>query len=166
VEQLLGGGLERLTAPEVVHWRRIQMMRVGGQNPMATILLIDDGEKTRKLGRIDLESAGYTFMSAATGQHGLRILEHQKVDLILVNIFMPDMDGVVLTQALRLTRPSTKIIAITAGKGLKNLLDLAKQLGADGTLEKPFTRQELLRVVTSHLGNAALSVAGETKGKA
>jgi CheY-like chemotaxis protein len=120
---------------------------------MATILLIDDGEKLRRLGRIDLESAGYVFMSAASGKHGLRILEHQEVDLALVNIFMPDMDGVVLIQALRLTRLSIKIIAITAGKGLKNLIDMAKQLGADGTLEKPFSRQELLRVVTSHLVN-------------
>ena len=71
---------------------------------MATILLIDDGEKMRKLGRIDLESAGYTFMSADTGQHGLAILEHQKVDLVLVNIFMPDMDGIVLIQASALHR--------------------------------------------------------------
>jgi CheY-like chemotaxis protein len=85
-------------------------------------------------------------------------LEHQEVDLILVNIFMPDMDGIALIQALRTTRPATKITAITAGEGVRNFLDMAKQLGADNTLQKPFTRQELLDVVASQLGqsNAAL----------
>ena len=124
---------------------------------MTTILLIDDSEKMRKLGKIDLESAGYRFMSASSGRHSVRILEHEEVDLILVNIFMPDMDGIELIQALRQTRPTAKIIAITAGKGLRSLFDIAKQLGADDTLEKPFTRQELLSVITSQLdqSNAA-----------
>jgi DNA-binding response OmpR family regulator len=119
---------------------------------MATILLIDDGDKMRMLGKIDLESAGYRFVSAASGRHGLRILEHQEVGLILVNIFMPDMDGIELIQSLRQTRPTTKIIAITARKGLRNFIDMAKHLGSDDTLEKPFTRQELLGVIASQLG--------------
>jgi CheY-like chemotaxis protein len=69
-----------------------------------------------------------------------------------MNIFMPDMDGIALIQALRQMRPATKIIAITAGKGLKNFLDTARQLGADDTLQKPFTSQELLDVVGSQRG--------------
>jgi two-component system response regulator CpxR len=81
-------------------------------------------------------------VSAASGRHGLRILEYQEVELILVNIFMPDMDGIALIQALRQTRPASKIIAITSEKGLKDFLDTAKQLGVDDTLQKPFTRQE------------------------
>jgi CheY-like chemotaxis protein len=121
---------------------------------MATIMVIDDDDQVRKLGRSSLEEAGYRFVSAASGRHGLRILEHQEVELMLVNIFMPDMDGIALIQGLRQTRPDTKIIAITAGKGLKDFLDTAKQLGADDTLQKPFTRQELLDVVASHLGQS------------
>ncbi len=119
---------------------------------MATIMLIDHDDQVRMLGKISLEDAGYRFVSAASGRHGLRILEHQEVDLILVDIFMPDMDGLVLIQALRQTRPATTIIAINRGKGLKDLLDTAKQLGAEATLNKPFTRQELLDVVASQLG--------------
>ena len=82
---------------------------------MATILLIDDDDQMQKLVKIDLEDAGYRFVSADSGKHGLRLLEHQEVDLILVDIFMPEMDGLELIPVLRKTRPATKIIAITAG---------------------------------------------------
>jgi DNA-binding response OmpR family regulator len=102
-------------------------------------------------------------VSAASGRHGLRILEHQEVDLILVNIFMPDMDSVELIQALRTTRPTTKIIAITARKGLRNFIDMAKHLGADDTLEKPFTRQELLSVIALQLGQPNPTLLSEDR---
>jgi FixJ family two-component response regulator len=61
------------------------------------------------------------------------------------------MDGLELNPALRRTRPTAKIIAMTAGEGVRNYLDAAKHLGAHDTLKKPFTRQELLDVVASQL---------------
>ena len=118
---------------------------------MTTILLIDDDDQMQKLVKIDLEDAGYRFVSADNGKHGLRLLEHQEVDLILVDIFMPEMDGLELIPLLRKTRPATKIIAITAGTGDKNFLDVAKLLGANAALEKPFGRQELLDAVALQL---------------
>jgi CheY-like chemotaxis protein len=118
---------------------------------MATILLIDDDDQMQKLVKIDLEDAGYRVVTVDSGQHGLRLLEHQEVDLILVDIFMPDMDGLELIPVLRKTRPATKIIAITAGEGVRNFLDAAKHLGANDTLKKPFSRQELLDAVASQL---------------
>jgi CheY-like chemotaxis protein len=120
---------------------------------MATIMFIDDDEQVRTLGKIDLESAGYGFVPVESGKQALRILEHQEVDLILVDIFMPDMDGIELIRTLRKTRPASKLIAMTAGKGIRNYLDMAKPLGANDTLEKPFTRQELLDVVALQLGH-------------
>ena len=118
---------------------------------MATILLIDDDDQDRKIVKIILEDAGYRFVTVDSGQHALRLLEHQEVDLILVDIFMPDMDGLELIPVLRKTRPATKIIAITSGSGEKNYLDVAKHLGAHDTLKKPFSRQELLDAVASQL---------------
>ena len=118
---------------------------------MATILLIDDDEQMRKLVKIDLEDAGYRFVTVDSGQHALRLLEHQEVDLILVDIFMPDMDGLELIPVLRKTRPANKIIAITAGEGVRNHLDIAKHFGAHATLKKPFSRQELLDAVSAQL---------------
>jgi CheY-like chemotaxis protein len=118
---------------------------------MATILLIDDDDQVRMLVKIALEDAGYRFVTVDSGKQGLRLLDHQEVDLILVDIFMPEMDGLELIPVLRKTRPATKIIAITAGSGERNYLDIAKHLGANATLKKPFSRQELLDAVASQL---------------
>jgi DNA-binding response OmpR family regulator len=118
---------------------------------MATILLIDDDDQDRKLVKIILEDAGYRFVTVDSAQHGLRLLQDEEVDLILVDIFMPDMDGLELIPILRKTRPASKIIAITAGSGERNYLYIAKHLGAHDTLMKPFTRHELLDVVSAQL---------------
>ena len=120
---------------------------------MATIMLVDDDDQVRMLSKIDLEDAGYRFVSADSGKHALRLLQHREVevDLILVDIIMPDMDGLELIPVLRKTRPATKIIAITAGSGEMNYLDVAKHFGAHDTLKKPFTRQALLDAVASQL---------------
>ena len=70
------------------------------RRPMATILLIDDEEQVRMLFQIALEGAGYRVLTAESGPHGLRLLQHQEVDLILVDIFMPEMDGLEVIQLL------------------------------------------------------------------
>ena len=87
-------------------------------------------------------------------QLGLRLLEHQEVDLILVDIFMPDMDGLEVILRLRESRCASKMIAITGRSGMKNFLDIAKHLGAHDTLMKPFSVQELLDAVSSQLTGA------------
>jgi len=119
---------------------------------MATILCIDDEESIRRFFQVALEGAGYRVLIAESGQHGLRFLEHQEVDLILVDIFMPDMDGLEVIQLLRKTRPASKIIAITGKPGATNNLDIAKHLGAHDTLMKPFSLQESFHAVSSQLG--------------
>jgi CheY-like chemotaxis protein len=121
------------------------------RKPMATILLIDDEESVRMVFQVALERAGYRVLTAESGKHGLRLLEQQEVDLIFVDIFMPEMDGLELIPLLRKTRAASKIIAISGGSGMKNFLDTAKYLGADDTLKKPFSLQELLDAVSSQL---------------
>ena len=123
----------------------------GVRRPMATILCIDDEESIRRLIQVALEGAGYRVLIAESGQHGLRLLENQEVDLILVDIFMPDMDGLEVIQLLRKTRPASKIIAITGKPGATNNLDIAKHLGAHDSLMKPFSLQELFYAVSSQL---------------
>ena len=118
---------------------------------MATILCIDDEETVRRLVQVALEQAGYCVLTADNGKHGLRLLEHQAVDLILVDIFMPEMDGLELIPLLHKTRPATMIIAISGESGKVNYLDIAKKLGAHDTLQKPFSHQELLHAVSSQL---------------
>jgi CheY-like chemotaxis protein len=118
---------------------------------MATILLIDDEEQVRTLFQMALAGAGYRVLAAEGGQHGLRLLQHQEVDLILVDIFMPETDGLELISRLRTIRPTCKIIAISGGSWEWDYLDSAKHLGANDTLRKPFSPQELLDAVSTQL---------------
>ena len=118
---------------------------------MATILFIDDEDQVRLLFQIALEGAGYHVLTAERGQHGLRLLQHQEVDLVLVDIFMPNMDGLEVIRLLHKTRPTCKIIAISGGSWEWDYLDTAKHLGANDTLKKPLSLHELLDAVSSQL---------------
>lgn len=118
---------------------------------MATILFIDDEEQVRMVSQVALEGAGYRVLTAENGKHGLRLLERQEVDVMLVDLFMPDMDGLELIPLLRETRPAIKIIAISGGSGEWDYLDAAKSLGAHATLTKPFSLQELVDAVATQL---------------
>ena len=123
----------------------------GMHTPMATILFIDDDDPLRMLCQTALEGAGYRVLTAESGPHGLRLLQHQQVDLALVDIFMPSMDGLEVIQLLHKTRPACKIIAMSGGSWEWDYLDAAKHLGANDTLKKPFSVQELLDAVSSQL---------------
>ena len=122
------------------------------RRPMATILLIDDDEQVRMLCQNALEGAGYRVLPADSGPHGLQLFQHQEVDLALVDIFMPSMNGLEVIELLHhMTRPACKIIAMSGGSWEWDYLDTAKQLGANDTLKKPFGIQELLDAVSSQL---------------
>lgn len=118
---------------------------------MATILLIDDEATIRMIFQVALERAGYNVLTAENGKHGLRLLEHQAVDLIIVDIFMPELDGFELIPLLRASHPASKIIAISSESGEGSYLDAARYLGAHDTLKKPFSPQELLDTVAAQL---------------
>ncbi len=118
---------------------------------MATILLIDDEAEVRMLCQIVLEGAGYHVLTAESGRQGLRLLQHEQVDLILVDIFMPEMDGLEIIQLLHKSRPACKIIAMSGDSWEWNYLDTAKHFGAHDTLTKPIDPQELLEAVSSQL---------------
>jgi two-component system sensor histidine kinase ChiS len=123
----------------------------GMPTPMATILFIDDDDPLRMLCQNALEGAGYRVLTAESGPHGLRLFRHQEVDLALVDIFMPSMDGLEVIQLLHKTRPACKIIAMSGSSWEWDYLDTAKHLGANDTLKKPFSLQELLDAVSSQL---------------
>jgi len=114
---------------------------------MATILLIDDDPAIRMVFQVVLERAGYHVLTAEHGKHGLRLLEHQAVDLIIVDIFMPEMDGLELIPLLCKKRPASKLLVISGGTGKMDYLDVAMELGAHATLRKPFSLPELIDAV-------------------
>ena len=118
---------------------------------MATILIIDDEEIIRVLLRSALEEVGYEVTEAANGRQGLELYRHRPTDLVITDIVMPEMNG--LDMLLELTREflNAKVIAISGAGEEKNVLDVAKLLGARQTFQKPFSMPHLLGAVRYEL---------------
>ena len=116
---------------------------------MARILVIDDDELLRGALRTALEGAGYDVMEAADGKAGLRLQRESGADLVVVDIFMPEQDGLEVIRGLRAEAPQPKIVAISGGGriGQIDALRAAAAFGASRTLQKPFEPRELLTAV-------------------
>lgn len=121
---------------------------------MPSILVVDDEDQIRRLIRETLEQAGYQVIEARDGKEAVLQCRRTQADLIIMDILMPDQDGLETTSRLRREFPQTKVIAITGGSemvGTLNFLDVAKMLGAHRTLQKPFEMKALLDAVHAEL---------------
>lgn len=127
--------------------------RCGGMMP--SILIIDDDESLRASMRRTLRKEEYTIIEASEGRQGMKQLERSPADLILLDMFMPDKDGLETIMELRRTHPGIRVIAMSGGgfKGTVDVLHIAKKLGVRRTLSKPFTREQLLDAVREELYN-------------
>lgn len=115
---------------------------------MHTILVIDDDETIRSILRLYLEGAGYTVLSATDGKAGMRLFHGHSVDLVILDIFMPEKDGIETIQEIR-EAGNCKVLAISGGSPTMGMdfLHHAKAFGANDILVKPFSEGELLDVV-------------------
>ena len=116
-----------------------------------TVLVVDDDAHTRALFQTTLESAGYRVLVAEGGREGVELFQSQAVDLIVVDIFMPEMDGLELIRRLRRANAACKIMAMSGGVGEWDYLEVAKRLGANHALKKPCSPRELLEAVRGQL---------------
>ena len=123
---------------------------------MAFILLVDDEPLLRRTMRLPLERAGHRVHEAEDGDACLRSFRQSRPDLVLLDIVMPNREGLETIVALRGLDVRVPIIAISGagsdGAGL--FLDLAGQLGATRRLAKPFGAAELMAVVEECLSLA------------
>ncbi|MFO0705288.1 MAG: response regulator [Nitrospira sp.] len=123
---------------------------------MPSVLVVDDEDQIRQLIRETLEQAGYEVQEASDGKQGLERYRAKPADLVIMDILMPDQDGLESIMTLRREFPAARVIAITGGSdmiGILNFLDVAKMLGARRTLQKPFDMQTLLDAAQSELTN-------------
>ena len=117
---------------------------------MARILLIDDDELIRETLCMVLEDAGHQVLTAENGRVGLSKLEQHPVDLVISDLFMPDMEGLETMRIIRQRQDDIKIIVISGGAlNLRKdmYLENAELLGADACLSKPFHNRELTDLV-------------------
>jgi CheY-like chemotaxis protein len=123
---------------------------------VARILVVDDDALLRGAIRVVLESAGYEVIEAGDGSAALRLYREQAVDLLLVDLFIPEPDGLEVIRTVRAEVPDAKIIAMSGGGSLKlDLLAAAEAFGASRTLWKPFVQGVLLTTVRDLLGERA-----------
>jgi CheY-like chemotaxis protein len=123
---------------------------------MTRILVMDDDEFFRRALRVILESAGYEVVEAADGAAGVRLYRERGAKVVLVDIYMPEMDGLEVVEALRADVPRPRLVAMSGGgaAGRADILAMATALGADRVLRKPFTPHELFEAVRDVLPEA------------
>ena len=122
-----------------------------GAGPL--ILLVEDEPQMRRFLRVALEGSGYRYLEAATGQEGLNLAVQHRPEAILLDLGLPDMDGLELVLNLR-QWSRTPVIVISA-RGQESDKVAALDAGADDYLTKPFGTRELLarvRVALRHAG--------------
>jgi len=116
---------------------------------MARILIIDDDVKFLKMFRQMLERAGHTVIDAPNGEIGAKRFREDRTELIIIDIFMPEKEGLETIRELKQEFPMVRIIAISGGgrNGELSYLKAAEELGADRSFTKPFERQEMLEAI-------------------
>lgn len=120
---------------------------------MPSILVVDDEHQIRQLIRETLEQAGYDVTEARDGKEAFQHYRLAPADLVIMDILMPDQDGLETTATLRREFQNVKVIAITGGSdmiGILNFLDVAKMFGAHRALQKPFEMRALLDTVQAN----------------
>lgn len=125
---------------------------------MSKILVVDDDVQMRTMISQMLEREGYTISTAGNGKEALTRYRQGHSDLVVLDILMPEMDGIEATMQLKREFPGIRILAMSGGRRALSPqfnLDSAMVLGVQGALAKPFTREQLLRAVRQALDAAA-----------
>lgn len=110
---------------------------------MFHILVVDDDRNTRRLMRAVLEPEGYTVTEAENGEDALGVLDREHVDLVILDIMMPVMDGYEFTRTLRDNRNDLPILMVTA-RQLPDDRYTGFLVGTDDYITKPIDKKEML----------------------
>ena len=126
---------------------------------MKTILIVDDDEHFRGFLRRFLMKEGARVLTAANGQEGIEIFKAERPDLVIIDIIMPEKDGLAAIKEIRALAKDTGIIAVSGGLVLtpEAYLDEARAMGADDILPKPIEREALRRIINPHIHGTTTS---------
>ena len=118
-----------------------------------TILVVEDSDDTRVVIKLELERWGYRVVEACNGREAIEIVEGACPDLILMDLNMPEVDGLTATQAIRRCGArcaSAPILAITAYDTF-GIEDAAREAGCDAYIKKPLDMSQLEKTVSGFL---------------
>jgi two-component system, OmpR family, KDP operon response regulator KdpE len=111
--------------------------------PPPKVLVIDDEPPIRKLLRMGLSAHGYEILEAPNGRVSLELLEQKKPDLVILDLGLPDMQGLELLRTIRARNEGVPIVVLSS-RGDEASKVQALDLGADDYVTKPFGMDELL----------------------
>ena len=124
-----------------------------------TVLLVDDEESVQKVLTYPLEREGYRVVQARDGQEALDRYREEPVDLVILDLMLPRLDGLAVCRRLREERSAVPIIMLTA-RGDEGDKVLGLELGADDYITKPFSIREFMSRVRALLRRAQLLPPG------
>jgi DNA-binding NtrC family response regulator len=123
---------------------------------MARVMVVDDDEGIRRLVAKIVQSDGHAVCEEPDGATALRHFAGDPVDLVISDIYMPDMDGIEFLMRVRATHPEARIIMMSGGGALAadNVLRASQALGATVVLRKPFSAIQMRAAVQLALKDA------------
>lgn len=122
---------------------------------MSLILLVDDHEPVCQTLQAMIQGMGHQAVTATSGRQALTVQKNTPVDVLMTDIFMPDMDGYELIQKFRREYPQVKVIAMSGGIPRSPggpYLEVAEKMGAQWVLRKPFSPTQLIDVISAATG--------------
>lgn len=122
---------------------------------MVHILVVDDDKNIRRLMRAVLEGAGYAVLDAGDGEEALSLMEREWVDMVVLDVMMPRMDGYAFTEALRQSRSDLPILMVSA-KELPADRKKGFLVGIDDYMTKPVDEEEMLLHIRALLRRARI----------
>ena len=116
----------------------------------ARILIVDDDENIRKVLQAILEDEGYAIETAETAKKGIEKSEKAFYNLALIDVRLPDMEGIELLSKLRSFKPKMRKIIVTGYPTLQNAISAVNK-GADAYVMKPFEVEKILQTIREQL---------------
>ena len=123
---------------------------------MFQILVVDDDKNIRRLYRAVLEDAGYGVHTAANGEEALAVMDREFIDLVVLDVMMPKMDGYEFTRTLRENRNELPILMVSA-KQLPQDKKMGFLVGTDDYMTKPIDEEEMLLRIRALLRRARIA---------
>lgn len=115
----------------------------------AHILVVDDDDMIQKMLKRCLEMAGHRVSLASNGVEAVASLEGDRPDIIVLDLFMPEMDGFETLRQVNSYARRARVLAISGGGSSVHCdyLRMASRFGADGVLKKPFTAAQIVAAI-------------------
>jgi len=135
---------------------------------MKRILVVEDDDAIRRSLEIVLAKSGFIAVEAANGREALAAYQPGQIDAVVLDLIMPDVEGLETLQSLRRISPDVRVLAISGGGRISSTdyLDMALKFGAQEALAKPFTSETFIGALNRLLASPTAATAPDVANSA